>query len=486
MNIKNSGTARATRMLSMLRRRWYVVALATVLAGTATFAVSSRIAPVYESGAALFFSLRDGDSGSDINQGLTYTQNQMLSYAELASTAAVLDRAAQSLGNGISVAKIRQSVDVTTPQNTVILEIKARTTNRELSARISNSVAESLKNVVAEVAPVDTSEKPTVVARLIQPAEPAKFQSSPNKTKNAVLGAFGGGAFALLVLFLIVVFDTRIRSLGVLKSSTDLPVLGIAERTPASADDRPIALRSPHSSATERYRQLRAALRFTSVTHELRTIVVSSSVPSEGKTSTALNLALTMAEGTERILLIDADLRRPRIAQYLGLEPTLGLTTVVVGGVPLSDAVQRFGNTRLDVLTSGDIPPNPSELLDSLPMQDLLVSAKATYDVIILDTPPVLSVSDASIIAPHVDSAVIVIDSSKLRFAQLEQATDILLAAGAHISGLILNRVKPVAKKDDYFGDRSTGAGSLPRSEQRRQEYRPRRRTTAHDQRSAQ
>lgn len=452
MTSKSSPSAnRAARMLIALKKRWFVVLIAAFLGGVTTFGLSATIPPVYQAGASMFFSLRDGNSGSDINQGLTYTQNQMLSYAELATTSSVLEGAAGDLDGDLTVDELRRAVSVTTPQNTVILDIKVRTTDRDLSARAANSVADSLLEIVAEVAPRDTSGKPTVVARVIQPAVPADFQISPNKAKNAVLGAFISGALALLWLFLTVVFDTRIRSLTTLKSITDQPVLGTAERTARSPDQRPVALRLPRGSATEKYRQIRAALRFTSVTRELRTIAVTSSLPGEGKTVTSLNLALTLAEGAQRVLLIDADLRRPRIATYLGLEPTIGLTTVLVNGLSMGDAVQHFADTKMDVLTAGAVPPNPSELLDSRQMRELLSEAKKAYDTVIIDTAPVLSVSDAAIIAQDVDSTVVVVDSSKLRQAQLEQTTDTLHAAGAHISGLILNRVKPASNKDRYY-----------------------------------
>ncbi|MGP5226454.1 MULTISPECIES: polysaccharide biosynthesis tyrosine autokinase [Micrococcaceae] len=442
---------RPARMLIALKKRWYVVVATALLAGVMTFAYSATIPPVYQASASLFFSLRDGDSGADINQGLTYTQNQMLSYAELATSSSVLDKAYSNVNGQVSMNELRRSINVTTPQNTVILEVKARASSRDLSARMANSVADSLLDVVSEVAPADSSGKPTVVARVIEPAAPPRFQSAPNKSKNTVLGTFIGGILAFLGLFVSVLLDTRIRSVASLKSITDLPLLGTAERTPRSNDRRPVALRFPRGMATEKYRQIRAALRFTSVSRELRTLVVTSSIPGEGKTLTSLNLSLTMAEGVERILLIDADLRRPRVADYLGLEPSVGLTTVLVNGLLLSEAVQHFGDTRLDVLASGDVPPNPSELLDSRRMREVLAEAKKTYDIIIIDTAPVHSVSDASIISQEVDSTIIVIDSSKLRQAQLEQTRDILDAAGAHISGLVLNRVKPADRKDRYY-----------------------------------
>lgn len=450
-NRSSVDSKRPARMLIALKKRWYVIVITAFLAGVATFVYSATITPVYQAGASLFFSLRDGNSGADINQGLTYTQNQMLSYAELATTSSVLDKALPGMGGHVTPSQLQRAISVTTPQNTVILEIKARATSRELSADMANNVAESLLDVVSEVAPVDATGKPTVIARVIQPATPPKFQASPNKSKNAVLGAFTGGVLAFLGLFISVALDTRIRSIASLKSITDLPLLGTAERTTRSKDLRPIALRFPHGMATEKFRQIRAALRFTSVSRELRSLVVTSSIPGEGKTMTSLNLALTMAEGAERILLIDADLRRPRVADYLGLEPSVGLTTALVNGLRLSEAVQSVANTSLDVLTSGALPPNPSELLDSKRMREVLAEAKESYDIVIIDTAPVHSVSDAAMIAQEVDSTLIVVDSTKLRQAQLEQTTDILDAAGVHISGLILNRVRPSNQKDLYY-----------------------------------
>lgn len=469
-----TNTNRTSRLLFALRKRWYVVVAATVLAGLVTFGISATISPTYQARASMFFSLRDGNSGSDINQGLTYTQNQMLSYAELATTTSVLDKALSNTNGDLTLEQIRRSVTVSTPQNTVILEVQAETSTPSLSAKVANSVAESLQGAVSNVAPTDTSGKPSVVARVIQPAVPPKFQASPNKSKNAILGAFVGMGMALLGLFLTVAFDTRIRTAANVKAITDRSLLGTADKTEKTSDQRPVAIRFPRSAATEKYRQIRAALRFTSISHELQTIVITSSLPGEGKTVTALNLALTMAEGTERVLLIDADLRRPRIATYLGLEPTLGLTTVLVGGLSLSSAVQKFGDTRLEVLSAGDIPPNPSELLDSSRMKEVLAEASAAYDVVILDTAPVLSVSDSSLIAQEVDSTVIVVDATQLRQAQLEQTLETLDAAGAHISGLILNRVKPTNRSDRYYeaeelGRSSISALSTPAATARRQ-----------------
>lgn len=446
-------TTRSTRLIAALRKRWFVVVIAGVVGGLGAFALSYTITPVYHASASLFFSLRTGTSGSDINQGSTYTQNQMLSYAALATSAIVVDGVSQDIGASMSKNDILRSLSVTAPQNTVILEVKADTADPSLSARIANSAADHLAKAVSQVSPVESTTNSSVVAHVIDPAVAPQFQSSPNKKQNALFGGILGVALSILAILLTALLDTRVRSVAVLKSMTERPLLGFAESTRPSRDSRPIALRLPNGSATERFRQIRAGLRFASASHATTTIAVTSAIPGEGKTVTALNLALVMAETKERILLIDADLRRPRVADYIGFEEAIGLTTVLLGDIPLHEATQRFSDTTLEILSAGSLPPNPAELLGSTRMASLIAQAKEIYDFVIIDTAPVLSVADVSGIAQLVDSIVLVVDASKLRQIQLEQASDVLDSAGAHVSGIILNRVRASKRRDVYYDE---------------------------------
>lgn len=446
-----AGTTRSARISSTLTRRWYVVILAAALGAVSAFALSYLVTPSYTSSTSLFFSLRTGSTASDINQGSTYTQNQMLSFAQLATSSLVLDRVVKDLGPDTDKDDLRRSISIAAPENTVILDINVTTTDRDLSARIANRVAKNLTVTVSALSPVGTANQSGVVANIIEPAVPATFQSSPNKRTNAVLGGIFGFAASIMAIILAIVFDTKVRSVEALKSMTDHPLLGTVERNRPSLDSRPVVLRVPNGSAAERFRQIRAGLRFAAASHDMSAIALTSAIPSEGKTHTSLNLALVMAEGRERVLLIDADLRRPRIADSIGFEGSIGLTTVLLGDVTFAEAVQRFGTTTLDILTAGTTPPNPAELLGSTPMKHLVEQAKKEYDVVIIDTAPVLAVADIAVIAQLVDSIVVVVDSSKLRQAQLEQSLEALESAGAHISGIILNRIKPSKLHDVYY-----------------------------------
>lgn len=452
-----TGSMQSGRISSALSKRWYVVVLAAFFGAVSAFAASTLVTPVYSSSTSLFFSLRTGGTASDVNQASTYTQNQMLSYARLATSSLVLDRVIGEIGPDFTKNRLRSSIIVSAPQNTVILEIKVNTTDAGLSARIANSVAGNLKVAVETLSPAESTNQATVVANVIEPAAPAIFQSSPDKKKNALLGGVLGVGLSLLAIILTVVVDTKVRSVEALKSLSTIPLLGIVDRNRKSSDSRPVAVRQPNGAATERFRHILAGLRFASASHAMKAIALTSAIPSEGKTLTSLNLALVMAETKTRILLIDADLRRPQVGSYIGFDSTVGLTTVLVGDTTLDVAVQRFGTSTLDILTAGAVPPNPAELLGSARMANLVKAARESYDFVIIDTAPVLSVADVAVIAGLLDSVVLVVDSSRLRKAQLEQAAETLEIAGTHVSGIILNKIKPRRVRDVYDQDYSGG-----------------------------
>jgi capsular exopolysaccharide synthesis family protein len=475
----NPNALNATKVLATLRRRWYVVVSAGILGAVVAFALSSATTPIYQSTSSLYFALRSGASGSDINQGSTYTQNQMLSFARLATSSTVLGVVIHDLNLDMSETELRQALVVTIPQNTVVLDVQAASPNSRRAADVANGVAEQLAVVVSEIAPTDTEGKPTVVARVIEPAVPAVFQSTPDKKLDTVLGGVLGALLAFLALTLATVFDTRIRSEGALKHVTDRPLLGALSNLQQKLDARPIIIRSPNSPEAEQYRKVRSGLRFAAASHDIKSIAVTSSIPGEGKSTISTNLALTVAETGVRVLLIDADLRRPRIAEYLGVDNAVGLTTVLVNGVTFDDAVHRWGHTSLDVLAAGEIPPNPAELLASAHMKEFIASVSLRYDLIIIDTAPVLSVADATVIAQQADAAVMVADARSVRRTQLSQSFTTLERAGVHIAGVVLNRVRAESRQDLYF----YGAAEHERDESKHVSRRPARTVVAAEQR---
>lgn len=436
------------RIVGVLLRAWWVLLLAAVVGGGAAFAYSSTLAPIYQSTASTYFYMGSGTSGSDINQGSTYTQNQMLSFAQLAMSSVVLDEVRDDLDIDLTNSQIRNMSSVTIPQNTVILDVTAGSTDPQFAADLANSIAENLAQVVDELAPKDAAGNATVTVRVIEPATPAVFQSFPNKQRDAVLGAFAAVLLTALAMTLWTLLDTRVRSEDALRRLTDLPVLGaIPLRKDGSR--RPVVVAEPNGTSAEAYRRLRSSLRFAAVEHEIASIAVTSSIPGEGKTSTAVNLALTYAEAGLRVLLVDADLRRPMVAQTLGLENAVGLTTMLVGAVGFEEARIAWGDYPLWVLPAGEVPPNPAEMLASLRMAELLRELRSEFDVMIVDTAPLLSVSDATIISQIVDTTIVVADVTKVRLAQLSRSLQSLDRGRAEVAGILFSRVKR-QRGDDY------------------------------------
>ena len=189
----------------------------------------------------------------------------------------------------------------------------------------------------------------------------------------------------------------------------------------------------PHSASSEAVRRLRTNLQFIDVVNRPRSVVISSSIPDEGKSTIAINLAVALADTGARVILIDADLRQPSIAEYIGIEGSVGLTTVLIGRADVEDIVQPFGTSTLDVLPTGPIPPNPSELLGSPAMAGLLDRLTATYDMVLLDSPPLLPVTDAAVLSKLAGGVLLVVGADRIHRPQLQETLVSLETAGAHL-----------------------------------------------------
>lgn len=209
-----------------------------------------------------------------------------------------------------------------------------------------------------------------------------------------------------------------------------------------------IAHSSPKSPITERYRLIRTNIHLSSGDKEIRSIVVTSAEPSDGKTTTAANLAIVLAQQGEQVLLVDADLRKPSVHYAFNVNNIHGLTSVLTKRISLDKAISNTHVPNLDILTSGPIPHNPSELLDSKSMERLMEELKGMYEYVVFDTPPVLAVTDPQIMAHKSDGVVIVVSSGKTSREGAMKAKELLEKAKAQLLGVVVNEVK---SKADYY-----------------------------------
>ncbi|WP_174614773.1 CpsD/CapB family tyrosine-protein kinase [Virgibacillus ihumii] len=206
---------------------------------------------------------------------------------------------------------------------------------------------------------------------------------------------------------------------------------------------------NPKSPVSEQFRTVRTNIQYASVDNELKSIVITSSAPEEGKSSSAANLAVVYAQQGKKVLLVDADMRKPTVHYTFRLDNLTGLSNLLVGEASIQQATNETDVENLDVISCGPIPPNPSELLGSKKMEQFINEVSTAYDIILFDTPPVLAVADAQILANLSDGSLLVVRSKQTEYETAQKAVEVLDSAQAKLLGSILNDVEK--KKNNYY-----------------------------------
>jgi capsular exopolysaccharide synthesis family protein len=427
--------------LDILRRRWFgvlIIALAILaLASAVTLAMPKK----YTATTRLFIAVA-GESVTDLAQGSNFAEKQMSSYAEVATSPRVLTPVIAQLGLETTPKKLveSKSVEATVPLDTVILEIAATDRNPARAAQIANAVGQQLAKATGELSP-QKFDTQAVEAYTIAEAEVPDEPSSPKILQNLGVGLILGLLLGLAIAVLRHILDTKVRNENDVRTITDSPILGVVAYD-QEVSSHPLILRDqPLAAPSEAVRRLRTNLQFIDIANRPKSIVISSSIPSEGKSTIAINLAVSLADSGSRVILVDADLRRPSIAEYVGIEGAVGLTTVLIGRAKVEDVVQPLGATGLDLLPAGQLPPNPSELLGSVAMADLLEQLSASYDMVLLDSPPLLPVTDAVVLSNLAGGALVVVGADRIHRPQLQQSLESLETAGAHLFGIVMNKI---------------------------------------------
>lgn len=428
--------------VATLRRQWLLILASAVIGAVAAFGYSSLLTPLYRSTSALYFTLNFGNSASDLAMGSTYTSNQMVSFGMLATSPAVLDEVVRELGLESTSRELARSVTVSTPRNTVVMEISVESADPIRAAAIANSTARHTKAIVEAYAPRQETGNSTVTVRTIQEAVPPEFQFSPNKRLNAAMGLLIGLLAGGLLAFARTALDNRVRDEASLETASGAAFLGSLRRRPQTEGREAVVLQDPSSQAAEDYRKLRTNLRFATLSKRPLALVVSSAIPGEGKSTVSVNLAAALAESGQRVLLIDADLRRPRIADYAHVNGAVGLTDVLVDQATLTDAITPLATSGVDVLAAGSLAPNPGELLSSSQMAGIVNDGLAQYSVVILDSAPVLAVPDALALTQMCDGMVLVSKAGKTLKKDVERALTSIRNAGGVVFGAVLNGTK--------------------------------------------
>lgn len=437
-------------LLAAIRKLWWVVVAAGLIGALAAFGYTGQQAPSFRSTATLYFALHQGTSASDLNQGSAYTQSQMLSFAQLATSSRVLQPVIDELDMDITPRNLARSLQVSIPQSTVTLQITANSLQAQRAADLANAVAAELIDVVQDVAPKTPEGASSITAQVIDEAVPPLFQTSPNRPRDTVIGGFLGGISGLAAVFLFAVLDTRIRNEEALQKAGGDPVLGVITRDKELAAGGVAVARAPMGFVAEEFRRLRSALAYTNVGRRNRILLVTSVTPGDGKSTISVNLSMTLAMHQKSVLLIDADLRRPKVHEHLGIDDDVGLTDVLLGNIAIQEASFAVPDSSLEALASGGIPPNPAQLITSEAMADVIGQASEAYDWVIIDSPPSLSVADAALLAPLVDGVIVVV-STKTSRAEFAHCVQGLETSGARIIGTVLNGTRGDRRRKAYY-----------------------------------
>lgn len=445
----------------ILARRWWVIAV-SVLVGLAcaTFACIFTT-PEYQAVSTLYVT-----SGSDANaqsayQGSLASQQRVASYTRLVTSDAVLDDAVKRSGLQMSVDEARSRVSASTTADTVLLTVRAVDTDPDVAAVLANSVSGALVDYVKDLEVPSEGGPALAKVTVVTPASVHAEPVSPRWSRSLVLYGLIGLFVGILAVFLIDRLDSRIRGASEVEALVRKPNLSIVPDNIGKGGDGLVDFKLGASPGAESYRKLRTNLDFVEVDSPPRIITVTSPAVGEGKTTTAINLSRVLAESGRSVVLVDGDLRKPTVAARLGLSGHVGFTDYVMRGGDFREYVQKTDVAGMDVVSSGATPPNPSELVGSQVSGRAISQLASQYDYVIVDSPPVLPVTDAVVLSRWTDGIVMVVRFDRTRREDVIATIKQLGSASSRILGTVCNGApsRELYESYAYYGESSRGNG---------------------------
>ena len=491
--------------LSLLMRWYWLLILAAMLAAVLAFLVSKRMTPVYQASTKLLINEAPTARSADYNSILT-SERLARTYSEMLTTKPVVEAVIKDLDLNLDVKDLQKTIQVELVRDTQLIEVKVDNTNPVMAANIANTLvskfseqtkdlqasryASSKQNLETQLARIDeqlqntadqlnklkgNTQNQTEIDRLdtalaqyrqtyasllqsyeqvrvaeagstsnvvqIESASPPERPIRPRILMNTSLAGIVGILIAAGVILLIEALDDTIRGPDDVTRVLRIPVLGLIIRH-ATSDGNLISLIEPRSPVSESFRSLRTNLQFASVDTPIHVLLITSPSPADGKTTVAANLGIVMAQGGRRVVMVDADMRRPRLHKVLDVPNRVGLSGMFVQTkIKLDGSLQKTSTDGLMALPAGEVPPNPAELLGSEKLFDIFNQIGQQADMIIIDSPPLMAVTDSAVLAHRVDGVLLVIKPGTTKTAAAKQALEQLQRVGANVIGVVLNEV---------------------------------------------
>ena len=479
---------------------WLII-LASLLAGAASYFYSSLMTPYYRSTTTALLNAAPATKATDYSS-VMMSEQLTSTYSQMMAKDPVLIQVVEQVGLDIQLEDIKKWITVTPIRDTQLIEVTVETPHPSLSAEIANAVvtvfAAQIQDIQAqrfsqskatlETQLADTEKQISIYSALaeseyiaevkagletkvaqyremysnlllsyeqvrlaeaqsvssIVQVEPATANLIPVRPKvmlNTLLAAVVGFLLTIGLITVGEALDDTIKTPEEISRKFKLPVLGVINHH-AHETNSPITLTDSRSPTAEAYRTLRTNVSYTSIDRPLRTLMVTSAEPGEGKTTTIANLGVVMAQNGKQVIIADCDLRHPRVHTYFGLANRVGMSTLFTqAALELNGTRQPTQVEHLTVMTTGPLPPNPAELMSSQRMQAILTLMLQAADVVLIDTPPTLAVTDAAALAPAMDGVLLVVRPGKTRTSALRQTLEQLRQVNARVLGVVLNDV---------------------------------------------
>ena len=430
-------------ILNLLKKGWKLMIIFLLLGAAAAYAISTYfITPQYSSNLSLYVTNSNTMSGASSSSDLNYSSRLARTYIIILQESTVREQVANKLHTKISAGQLSGMVTLEAVDDTEVIKISAVSSDPELSAEICNVYGSVAPEVLQRVVKAGSVE-------IIGKARASGSPISPNIQTNTMYGAIAGVAVAIVVVLLRVLIDNTVQSEEEFKRIVGIPVwASIPSFTNSSRDKRhkgsdAAALRRTIINSqtpfaiTEAYKNARTSMSFSITDSSAKAVVITSCEPDAGKSTTVANLAMTMAKTNAKVLIVDSDLRKPIQHKYFKIDNSRGLSGVLAGHYSVGSCIKEVAK-NLYLMPSGVIPPNPSELIASRNMSQLIKELKNVYDYIFFDAPPASVVTDATVLAPKLDGVGFIVRQNRTEYSDVQKIIDDIKRLDGNILGTII------------------------------------------------
>ncbi|MCV7227518.1 polysaccharide biosynthesis tyrosine autokinase [Mycolicibacterium komossense] len=445
-------------LTKVIRVRWITVCVITLVSVLGAVVITLLTTPLYEASTRLYVSTSAGSSANELYQGNRLSQERVLSYTELLMGETIAQRTIDKLGLDMTAQDLLTNIKATAKPDTVLIDVKVQDESPVRARDIANALSDEFVVMARELETPESGARPDTRVIVEQRAAIPDGPVVPKPGRNIAIGVAIGLLLGIGVAVLRDVLDNTVKTRETLEEITGAGVIGSIPLDKERRKHAAISFETDNSGIAEAFRKLRTNLQFLAVDNPPRVIVITSSTPAEGKSTTSINVALALAEAEHNVVLIDGDMRRPSLHKYLDLVGSVGFSTVLSGAASLDESLQKTIFPGLTVLTAGTVPPNPSELLGSQAAKNMLAELREQFDYVIVDSSPLLAVTDAAILAANSDGVLVISRFGQTKRDQLAHAVGNLEDVGASVLGAVFTMLPTRGSTSysySYYGEDS-------------------------------